>query len=40
MSYQTFFVSADERCEDMIDHRSYSHNLAAGEIKSLKKSQA
>ena len=31
------YLNCGERYEDMIDHRSYTHNLSSCEIKALKK---
>ena len=34
------YLNCGERYEDMIDHRSYTHNLCCCEIKAWKKIQA
>ena len=33
-------LNCGERCNDMIDHHSYTHNLSSCEIKAWKKIQA
>ena len=34
---KVIYLNCGERCEIMIDHRSYTHNLRSCEIKGRKK---
>ena len=36
--WKIIYLNCGERCEDMIDHCSYTHNLSSCEIKAWKNS--
>ena len=38
--WKIIYLNCGERYEDMIDHRSYAHNLSSCEIKARKRIQA